>query len=76
MVTMSQKSSLPQAAKSVSLALTPDIAAMAPENVFHPVHVAILLRREDQTLQNFLNIWIAHVEMDGTLAAIRKKWLG
>ncbi len=56
--------------------INPALAAMAPENVFHPVHVAILLRREDQTLQNFLNIWIAHVEMDGTLAAIRKKWLG
>jgi cyclohexadienyl dehydratase len=56
--------------------LNPALAAMSPENVFHPVHVAILLRREDQTLQNYLNIWIDQIEMDGTLAAIRKKWLG
>ena len=56
--------------------LNPALAAMSPENVFHPVHVAILLRREDQTLQNYLNIWIDQIKMDGTLAAIRKKWLG
>ncbi len=56
--------------------LNPALAAMSPENVLHPVLVAILLRREDQTLQNYLNIWIDQIEMDGTLAAIRKKWLG
>ena len=49
---------------------------MAPENVFHPVFVAILMRREDQTLQNYINIWIDQIEMDGTLAKIRAKWLG
>ena len=56
--------------------LNPALAAMSPENVLHHVLVAILLRREDQTLQNYLNIWIDQIEMDGTLAAIRKKWLG
>ena len=50
--------------------------AMAPENVFHPIFVAILMRREDQTLQNYINIWIDQIEMDGTLAKIRTKWLG
>lgn len=54
----------------------PRLAAMAPENVFHPVYVAALLRREDQTLQNFVNIWIDQIEMDGTLARVRKTWLG
>jgi cyclohexadienyl dehydratase len=54
----------------------PRLAAMAPDNVFHPVHVAALLRREDQTLQNFVNIWIDQIEMDGTLARVRKTWLG
>jgi ABC-type amino acid transport substrate-binding protein len=44
--------------------------------VFHPVFVAILMRREDQTLQNYINIWIDQIEMDGTLAKIRTKWLG
>ena len=34
------------------------------------------MRREDQTLQNFINIWIDQIEMDGTLARIRTKWLG
>ena len=56
--------------------MNPHLAAMSPENVFHPVYVAILLRREDQTLQNYLNIWIDQIDMDGTLAAIREKWLG
>jgi cyclohexadienyl dehydratase len=54
----------------------PQLAAMAPENIFHPVYVAILMRREDQTLQNYVNIWIDQIEMDGTLAKIRAKWLG
>jgi cyclohexadienyl dehydratase len=52
------------------------IAAMDPTNVFNPVYVAILLNREDQTLLNYINIWIDQIEMDGTLAKIRKKWLG
>ena len=30
----------------------PQLAAMSPESIFHPVYVAILMRREDQTLQN------------------------
>jgi ABC-type amino acid transport substrate-binding protein len=38
--------------------------------------VAILLRREDQALQNFIDIWIDQSEMDGTLAKIHAKWLG
>lgn len=54
----------------------PRLAAMAPDNVFHPVYVAMLLRREDQTLLNYVNIWIDQIEMDGTLATIRTKWMG
>ncbi len=54
----------------------PKLAAMSPEKVFNPVYVAILTRREDQTLQNYINIWIDQIEMDGTLAKIRTKWLG
>jgi len=52
------------------------IAAMDPSNVFNPVYVAILLHREDQTLLNYINIWIDQIDMDGTLAKIRTKWLG
>lgn len=54
----------------------PRLAAMSPDHVFHPVYVAALLRREDQTLQNFINIWIDQIEMDGTLARVRQAWLG
>ncbi len=54
----------------------PRLAAMSPDDVFNPVYVAILLRREDQTLLNYINIWIDQIEMDGTLAKIRAKWLG
>jgi cyclohexadienyl dehydratase len=56
--------------------MNPQLAAMSPENVFDPVYVAILLRNEDRTLQNFIDIWIDQIEMDGTLKNIRKKWLG
>ena len=41
---------------------------MDPGNVFNPVYVAILLHRDDQTLLNYLNIWIDQIELDGTLA--------
>jgi len=56
--------------------IDPRFTAMSPDNVFNPVYVAILLRREDQTLQNYINIWIDQIEMDGTLKTIRTKWLG
>jgi cyclohexadienyl dehydratase len=52
------------------------LAAMSPENLFNPVYVAILLRRQDQTLLNYINIWIDQIEMDGTLGRIGAKWLG
>ena len=48
---------------------------MDPAHVFHPVHVAILLRREDHALRDFIDVWIDQIEMDGTLAKIRAKWL-
>jgi cyclohexadienyl dehydratase len=54
----------------------PRLAAMSPENIFNPIYVAILLRRDDQTLLNFINIWIDQIDMDGTLGKIRTKWLG
>ena len=56
--------------------INPEIAAMSPETLFNPVYVAALLRREDQTLLNYVDIWIDQIEMDGTLAQIRIKWLG
>ncbi len=52
------------------------LTAMSPDNVFNPVYVAALLRREDLTLLNYVNIWVDQIEMDGTLAQIREKWLG
>ena len=54
----------------------PRLAAMSPDKVFHPIYVAILLRRDDQTLLNYINIWIDQIELDGTLGKIRTKWLG
>jgi hypothetical protein len=42
-----------------------------PEDVFNPV--AIPLRRDDQTLLYYINIWIDQIELDGTLAKIRAK---
>jgi cyclohexadienyl dehydratase len=56
--------------------MDPRLAAMSPDNVFDPVYVAMLLRRDDQTLLNFVNIWIDQIELDGTLAKIRAKWPG
>src|SRR5271157_3497391 len=54
----------------------PRLSAMSPQNVINPVYVAMLLRRDDQTLLNYINIWIDQIELDGTLAKIRAKWLG
>lgn len=53
----------------------PRVVVMNPQNVFDPVYVAILVRREDQTLLNYINIWLDQIEMEGTLANIRNKWL-
>jgi cyclohexadienyl dehydratase len=54
----------------------PRVVAINPRNVFDPVYVAVLLRREDQSLLNFINIWLDQIEMEGDLARIRTKWLG
>jgi cyclohexadienyl dehydratase len=54
----------------------PRLHAMAKYQVFNPIHVAMLLNRGDQTLLNFLNIWLDQLELDGTLAKVRAKWLG
>ena len=54
----------------------PRLVAMSPDKVFHPIYVAILLRRDDQTLLNYINIWLDQIELDGTLGKIRTKWLG
>jgi cyclohexadienyl dehydratase len=54
----------------------PRLHAMAKFQVFNPIHVAMLLNRGDQTLLNFINIWIDQLELDGTLAKVRAKWLG
>jgi cyclohexadienyl dehydratase len=54
----------------------PRLTAMSPDKVFHPIYVAILLRRDDQTLLNYINIWLDQIELDGTLGKIRTKWLG
>jgi cyclohexadienyl dehydratase len=54
----------------------PRLAAMSPDHVFNPVYVAMLLRRDDQTLLNYVNIWIDQIELDGTLSKIRAKWMG
>src|SRR5882757_4029392 len=51
------------------------VVVMNPQNVFDPVYVAILIRREDQTLLNCINIWLDQIEMEGILAKIRNKWL-
>ena len=56
--------------------INPQVTAMSPEKVFNPVYVAALLRREDQTLLNYINLWIDQIQMDGTLVKIRTKWLG
>ncbi len=53
----------------------PRVVVMNLQNVFDPVYVAILVRREDQTLLNYINIWLDQIEMEGTLAKIRSKWL-
>jgi cyclohexadienyl dehydratase len=53
----------------------PRLAAMSPDTIFNPVYMAMLLRRDDQTLLNYINIWIDQIELDGTLAKIRTKWL-
>lgn len=54
----------------------PRLAAMSPDKVFHPIYVAILLRRDDYALLNYINIWLDQIELDGTLGKIRTKWLG
>ena len=54
----------------------PKITVMSPDHVFNPVYVAMLLHPDDQSLLNFINIWIDQITLDGTLAGVKKKWTG
>jgi cyclohexadienyl dehydratase len=54
----------------------PKLHAMAKYQVFNPVYVAMLLNRGDQTLLNFINIWLDQLELEGTIGKVRAKWLG
>jgi hypothetical protein len=38
--------------------------------------VAALLRRDEQTSLDFVDIRIGRIELGGTLAKVRAKWLG
>lgn len=53
-----------------------DLVVVDPSTIHEPVYVAILLNRHDHTLLNFINIWLDHIDQNGTLAQLTAKWLG
>ena len=54
----------------------PRLTVVDPQHPSTPIYAAMMLRADDQTLVNFMNIWIDQIQLDGTLAGIRKNWVG
>jgi len=54
----------------------PKLSVIDAQHPMDPIYVAVLLNKQDQTLLNFVNLWLDQLELDGTLKAITTKWLG
>jgi cyclohexadienyl dehydratase len=47
-----------------------------PEHPTDPIYLAVLLHRGDQSLLDFINVWIDQITLDGTMARLLAKWVG
>jgi cyclohexadienyl dehydratase len=54
----------------------PRLALIDPDHPIDPIYLAVLLHRGDQSLLDFINVWIDQITLDGTLARLLAKWVG
>lgn len=41
-----------------------------------PIFLAVPMQRGDQSMTDFINVWIDQITLDGTMARNRSKWVG
>ena len=52
------------------------LALIDPDHPIDPIYLAVLLHRGDQSMLDFINVWLDQIELDGTMTRIRTKWVG
>lgn len=52
------------------------LALIDPDHPMDPIYLAVLLHRGDQSMLEFVNVWIDQITLDGTMARIMAKWVG
>jgi cyclohexadienyl dehydratase len=52
------------------------LALIDLDHPIDPIYLAVLLHKGDQSVLNFINVWLDQIELDGTMAKIRAKWVG
>ena len=52
------------------------LALIDPDHPIDPIYLAVLFHRGDQSMLNFVNVWLDQIELDGTMAKLRAKWVG
>ena len=52
------------------------LALIDPDHPIDPIFLAVLMHRGDQSMADFINVWIDQILLDGTMARIRSKWVG
>jgi ABC-type amino acid transport substrate-binding protein len=52
------------------------LALIDPDHPIDPIFLAVLMHRGDQSMADFINVWIDQITLDGTMARIRAKWVG
>jgi cyclohexadienyl dehydratase len=52
------------------------LALIDPDHPIDPIFLAVLMHRGDQSMVDFINVWIDQITLDGTMARIRAKWVG
>jgi cyclohexadienyl dehydratase len=54
----------------------PRLTVVDADHPRDPINIAMMLRPEDQTLINFVNVWVDQIKLDGTLDGVLKAWGG
>ena len=52
------------------------LALIDPDHPIDPIYLAVFLHRGDQSMRDFIDVWLDQITLDGTMARIQTKWIG
>ena len=66
---------LPAEIASAWSLLYPQFAVVTPESFTNRLPLALPLPRDEEALENFLNVWIDLKQSDGTIDQLHRRWV-